>query len=125
LWGRPTDVSWAVIFPRAGDGLARHPSQLYEAFLEGVVMFTILWFYTAKPKPRAAASGLFLILYGCFRSFVEFFREPDEHIGFIAWGWLTKGQLLSFPMIAIGLVMMIWAYKRNLMPSAEGKAVKG
>ena len=125
LWGRPTDVSWAVIFPRAGDGLARHPSQLYEAFLEGVVMFTILWFYTAKPKPRAAASGLFLILYGCFRSFVELFREPDEHIGFIAWGWLTKGQLLSFPMIAIGLVMMIWAYKRNLMPSAEGKAVKG
>jgi phosphatidylglycerol:prolipoprotein diacylglycerol transferase len=78
LWGRPTDVSWAVIFPRAGDGLARHPSQLYEAFLEGVVMFTILWFYTAKPKPRAAASGLFLILYGCFRSFIEFFRASGR-----------------------------------------------
>jgi len=114
LWGRTADVPWAVIFPRTGDGAARHPSQLYEAILEGLVMFAVLWVYTSKPKPRAAASGLFLLLYGLFRSFVEFFREPDAHIGYLAFGWLTEGQLLSFPMIIIGIAMLIWAYQRNL-----------
>lgn len=114
LWGRTADVPWAVIFPRTGDGAARHPSQLYEAILEGLVMFAVLWVYTSKPKPRAAASGLFLLLYGLFRSFVEFFREPDAHIGYLAFGWLTEGQLLSFPMIIIGIAILIWAYQRSL-----------
>ncbi|MBT3145521.1 prolipoprotein diacylglyceryl transferase [Neptunomonas phycophila] len=114
LWGRAADVPWAVIFPRTGDNVARHPSQLYEAALEGLVMFAVLWWYTSKPKPRAAASGLFLLLYGLFRSFVEFFREPDAHIGYLAFGWLTEGQLLSFPMIVVGIVIIIWAYQRNV-----------
>ncbi|WP_136681448.1 prolipoprotein diacylglyceryl transferase [Neptunomonas sp. XY-337] len=113
LWGRTSDVSWAVVFPRAADGMGRHPSQLYEAVLEGLVMFLILWWYSSTPKPRMAVSGLFLLLYGVFRSFVELYREPDSHIGFIAFGWLTKGQILSLPMIAIGAALMLWAYMRQ------------
>lgn len=114
LWGRPTDQSWGVIFPRAGDALARHPSQLYEAVLEGVLMFAILWWFSARPRPRMAVSGLFLLLYGIFRSCVEFFREPDAHLGFLAFHWLTMGQLLSAPMILAGVVLMLLAYYRNL-----------
>lgn len=113
LWGRQTDVSWAVIFPRAGDGMARHPSQLYQLALEGVVLFLALWFYSSKPRPRAAVSGLFLALYGLFRTLVEFVREPDAHLGFIAFGWLTQGQLLSLPMIVGGLLLMWWAHRRQ------------
>lgn len=109
LWGRASDVPWAVVFPKI-DQLSRHPSQLYEAFLEGVVMFIILWFYSVKKRPPFAVSGLFLLLYGVFRSIVELFREPDAHIGFIAFGWLTKGQLLSLPMVPIGLSLMFLAY---------------
>ncbi|SFG91270.1 prolipoprotein diacylglyceryl transferase [Neptunomonas qingdaonensis] len=111
LWGRAADVPWAVVFPRTADGVARHPSQLYEAFLEGVVMFVVLWWFSSKPRPRMAVSALFLIMYGVFRSFVEFFREPDAHIGYIAFGWLTKGQLLSLPMVVVGVLMLLWAYK--------------
>ncbi|MGB1238491.1 MAG: prolipoprotein diacylglyceryl transferase [Pseudomonadales bacterium] len=111
LWGRATEVSWGVVFPRAGD-VARHPSQLYEAFLEGVVMFAVLWLYASKPRPAYAVSGMFLVLYGVFRSIVEFYREPDAHIGFVAFGWMTKGQLLSLPMIIIGAVMIFFAYRR-------------
>lgn len=113
LWGRATDVPWAVVFPRTADGVARHPSQLYEAFLEGVVMFVVLWWFSSKPRPRMAVSALFLIMYGVFRSFVEFFREPDAHIGYIAFGWLTKGQLLSLPMIIVGVLLLLWAYKQQ------------
>ena len=113
LWGRAADVPWAVVFPRAGDGIGRHPSQLYEALLEGLVMFAVLWWFSAKPRPRMAASAMFLILYGVFRSAVEFFREPDAHIGYIAFGWLTKGQLLSLPMIVIGLLLFYWAYQKR------------
>ncbi|MCV6588783.1 MAG: prolipoprotein diacylglyceryl transferase [Marinobacterium sp.] len=113
LWGRTTDVSWAVVFPRAGDGLARHPSQLYQLILEGVTLFLVLWFYSSKPRPRAAVSGLFLMLYGLFRSLVEFVREPDAHLGFVAFGWLTQGQLLSLPMIAGGALLMVWAYRSS------------
>jgi len=114
LWGRPTDQSWGVIFPRAGDALARHPSQLYEAALEGVLMFAILWWFSAWPRPRMAVSGLFLLLYGIFRSSVEFFREPDAHLGFLAFHWLTMGQLLSAPMILAGVVLLLLAYYRNV-----------
>ncbi|MCV6610357.1 MAG: prolipoprotein diacylglyceryl transferase [Amphritea sp.] len=106
LWGRATDQSWGVVFPRAGDALARHPSQLYEFVLEGVVMFVVLWFYSAKPRPKMAVSGMFLVLYGVFRSFVEFFREPDDHIGFVALDWLTMGQVLSIPMILLGAAFL-------------------
>ncbi|MBY4676888.1 prolipoprotein diacylglyceryl transferase [Marinobacterium arenosum] len=113
LWGRSTDLPWGVIFPRAPDALPRHPSQLYEFALEGVLMFALLWWYSSKPRPRAAVSGLFLLLYGLFRSLVELVREPDAHIGFIAFGWLTKGQLLSLPMVLLGGLMLWWAYRRD------------
>ncbi len=112
LWGRPTDVSWAMIFPHV-DALPRHPSQFYQAATEGLVLFLILWFYSAKPRPRMAVSSLFLISYGTFRFTTEFFREPDRNIGFIAFDWLTMGQLLSLPMLIAGLAMIILAYKYN------------
>ncbi len=113
LWGRVTDVPWAMVFPMGGD-LPRHPSQLYECFLEGIVMFVILWTYSRQSKPRGAISGLFLILYGSFRIFVEFFREPDAPIGYIAFGWVTEGQLLSVPMIIFGVILMVCAYRRRV-----------
>ncbi|MGB0732351.1 MAG: prolipoprotein diacylglyceryl transferase [Pontibacterium sp.] len=113
LWGRVTDVPWAVIFPHAGDGLARHPSQLYQFALEGVVLFTVLWLYSRKQRPPLAVSGLFLLLYGISRSLVELVREPDAHLGFVAFEWLTMGQLLSLPMIILGGMMMLWGYSRK------------
>ena len=117
LWGRAADVPWAVVFPRAPGDFARHPSQLYEAVLEGLVMFCVLWWFSAKPRPRMAVSGLFLVLYGVFRSFVEFFREPDAHLGFLAFDWLTMGQVLSLPMILLGLVFLALAYQRKAVAS--------
>lgn len=113
LWGRVTTVPWGMVFPTDPDQLVRHPSQLYQFALEGVVFFCILWFYSRKPRPAASVSGMFMIWYGIFRFLVEFVRQPDAHIGFIAWGWLTKGQLLSFPMIFIGLALVYFAYKNN------------
>jgi phosphatidylglycerol:prolipoprotein diacylglycerol transferase len=112
LWGRTTDVSWGVIFPRAGD-LPRHPSQLYEFVLEGVVLFVVLWWFSSKPRPRMAVSGLFLMLYGTFRSFVEFYREPDAHIEFVAFNWLTMGQVLSLPMIILGGFLLFCASRKR------------
>lgn len=112
LWGRVSDVSWAMIFPNAGE-LPRHPSQLYEFLLEGFLLFLILWIFSRKPRPRGAISGLFLCLYGTVRFIVEFFREPDVQIGFVAFGWMTKGQLLSLPMILIGISFIICAYSRK------------
>jgi phosphatidylglycerol:prolipoprotein diacylglycerol transferase len=112
LWGKPTDVSWGMVFPQA-DQLVRHPSQLYQFVLEGILLFTLLWYFSKKPRPIASVSGLFLLFYGLFRFLVEFVREPDAHIGYIAWEWLTKGQLLSVPMILIGLALIIWAYRNQ------------
>lgn len=112
LWGRPTDLPWGMVFPYV-DGQPRHPSMLYEALLEGLVLFVILWFYSRKPRPTMAVSGLFLLGYGIFRSLVEFVREPDAHIGFLAFGWLTMGHLLSLPMIVLGLAFMVYAWKRR------------
>jgi len=112
LWGRTTDLPWGVVFPRGGD-LPRHPSQLYEFVLEGVVLFLVLWWFSSKPRPRMAVSGLFLLLYGVFRSMVEFVREPDAHIEFVAFNWLTMGQLLSLPMILIGGAFIWFAYQFN------------
>jgi phosphatidylglycerol---prolipoprotein diacylglyceryl transferase len=112
LWGKVTNVPWAMVFPNGGP-YPRHPSQLYEFLLEGLLSFAILWIFSMKQRPRWAVSGLFLILYGSFRFFIEFFREPDPQIGYLAFGWLTEGQLLSFPMIVIGLAMFTYAYWRR------------
>jgi phosphatidylglycerol:prolipoprotein diacylglycerol transferase len=114
LWGRATDVSWGMVFPRDPLGLARHPSQLYQAFLEGLVLFVVLLWFSAKPKPRGAVSALFLICYGSFRFIVEFVREPDSHIGFDMLGWMTRGQLLCLPMIGFGIGLMLWVYRAEL-----------
>jgi phosphatidylglycerol---prolipoprotein diacylglyceryl transferase len=137
LWGKPTGDSglfhgWGVVFPpalpaelamldpaslrelfEAGalDEFARHPSQLYQFALEGVVMFAILWWYSRKPRPRYAVAGLFALLYGLFRFAVEFVREPDAHIGYLAFGWLTMGQVLSLPLVVLGLVLL-WLSRR-------------
>ena len=101
----------AMVFPNGGP-LAQHPSQLYEAFLEGIVLFAMLWVYSSKPRPVMATSGLALFLYGCFRFFVEFFRMPDAQLGFLALNWVTMGQILSTPMIFMGAVLFYYAYKK-------------
>lgn len=127
LWGRPSDVPWAMVFPNDPDALARHPSQLYQAALEGVLMFVILFWFSSSRRPPPSIGGLFLLLYGSFRFFVEFFREPDNHIGFDALGWLTRGQILSTPMILIGIAMMVYAYRYNAdmaEPEATGHTTK-
>lgn len=114
LWGRVTDAPWGMVFPDPYAGhLPRHPSQLYEALLEGLALFVILWLFTARPRPRMAASGLFVLGYGSFRFFVEFFRQPDAQLGFIAFGWLTMGQLLCVPMILGGALLLAAAYRRK------------
>jgi phosphatidylglycerol:prolipoprotein diacylglycerol transferase len=109
LWGRPTDVPWAMVFPNV-DAVPRHPSQLYELALEGVVLFLMLWWFSSKPRPRAATSGLFLVGYGVFRFAVEYTREPDSYLGLLALGF-SMGQWLSIPMIALGVGLLIWAYR--------------
>lgn len=110
LWGRATNVPWAVVYR---DGISRHPSVIYEFTLEGIILFIILWVYSSKPRPARAVSALFLICYGCFRFFVEFFRQPDSQLGFVAFNWLTMGQLLSLPMILFGVILMAYAYHRK------------
>lgn len=112
LWGKVTTAPWGMIFPDAGD-LPRHPSQLYECALEGVVLFIVLWWYSRKERPMGAVSGVFALLYGLFRFGIEFFRVPDPQIGYIAFGWFTQGQLLSVPLILIGEMLIIWAYKKQ------------
>lgn len=130
LWGRYSDAPWAMIFPtglprgatgsltldeawRQGvlDPFARHPSQLYHAALEGLALFTVLMVYAARPRPSGAVAGLFLIGYGLLRMVVEFFREPDAHIGYLAGDWLTMGMLLSLPMVVLGAGFMVMAYR--------------
>lgn len=112
LWGRVTNVPWAMVFPKAGP-LPRHPSQIYEFLLEGVLLFIILWFYSKKPKPTFAVSAMFLLCYGCFRFFAEFFRQPDIQMGIVAFGWMTMGQILCVPMIIAGAVGLTIIYKRK------------
>lgn len=131
LWGAPAvrDLPWAMqlkcedFMALCQDKLALppgtvltpplHPSQLYEALLEGLVLFVILWLYSTKPRPTMAVSALFLICYGVFRFAVEFVRMPDAHIGYLAFGWLTMGQVLTSPMIVIGLGLLAFAYFRK------------
>lgn len=112
LWGRVTDLPWGMVFPHAGD-LPRHPSQLYQLALEGFALFVILWLYSAKPRPTMAVSGLFLICYGIFRFMVEFVRQPDAHLNFVALDWVTMGQLLSLPMVAAGVLLFLLAHRRQ------------
>ena len=107
LWGKATDAPWGVIY--RGERL--HASQLYEAALEGFILFAILWWFSAKPRPYMAVSGLFLTLYGAFRFFIEFYRVPDAHLDYLALGWVTMGQILSTPMVLIGGLMLVMAYR--------------
>lgn len=144
LWGKPTDAGWGVVFPRAPefegwsieqlqaqfasgalDRFARHPSQLYQAALEGLTMFVVLWWFSSRPRPRYAVSGMFALLYGCFRFLVEFVRVPDAEPGYIAFGWLTMGQLLSTPLIVLGLYWL-WLSRRSptLQPQAAPAPVE-
>lgn len=105
LYGRVTDVPWAVIFPY-GDGLPRHPSQLYEAFLEGILLAIFLWYFAKKPRSPWSISAVFLLGYGTARFIVEFFRQPDGYVDIGLFDWLTKGQFLSLPMIIIGIAVL-------------------
>jgi phosphatidylglycerol---prolipoprotein diacylglyceryl transferase len=139
LWGKLTGGSWGVVFPRSDlgqytgasmerlrelhssgllDGYARHPSQLYQAFLEGLVMFAVLVLYSRKPRPRYAVSGLFALLYGVFRFVVEFVRVPDENLGYLAFGWLTMGQLLSLPLVALGVALLLLSRRAPVLAPA-------
>ena len=138
LWGKPSSVAWAMIFPGARDedaalaaqhpdlmrqlqqfgGLPRHPSQLYELALEGVVMFSVLWLVSLKPRPRYLVSGLFALLYGCFRFAVEFVRVPDIQLGYLAWGWLTMGQVQSLPLIVVGVILIVMSRRAPVLPLA-------
>ncbi|MEQ4574306.1 MAG: prolipoprotein diacylglyceryl transferase [Gammaproteobacteria bacterium] len=153
LWGKFTQAEWGVIFPHAPlsdipagqpameqlmsaaqiqqqyaagllDRYARHPSQLYEAALEGLVMFAAIWLFSLKPRARYAVSGLFALLYGVFRFMVEFVRMPDNGV-YVAFGWLTRGQILSLPLIAVGL-FLLWLSRRApvLQPVPAAEAAK-
>lgn len=110
LWGRATDVPWAMVFPQANDGIARHPSQLYEVALEGIALFVLVWVYARKPRPAGAVSGVFLIGYGIARFCVEFTREPDDFLGLLALG-LSMGQWLSLPMVIAGVVLLVRSHR--------------
>ena len=112
LWGRPTNVPWAMVFPDAPDAAPRHPSQLYEVGLEGIALFVLVWWFARKPRPAGAVSGVFLIGYGLARFCVEFTRQPDDFLGLLALG-LSMGQWLSLPMIAIGIGILVWSYRRD------------
>ena len=111
LWGAPTDAAWGVVFGGAAGTMPRHPSQLYEAFLEGVVIFAVLYLLSRRmpPRPRGTFLGTFLVMYGCFRFLVEFVREPDAQLGYLWGGWLTMGQLLSVPLILVGAGVLVYA----------------
>lgn len=129
LWGGPTQLPWGmqvscashpglcfdklVLPPGSPLTPPLHPTQLYEAALEGVVLFLLLWVFSARPRPTMAVSGLFLLCYGLFRFVVEFVRLPDAHLGYLAFGWVTMGQLLSAPMVVFGMVLLIVAYRRQ------------
>ena len=112
LWGRVTDVPWAMIFPHV-DMQPRHPSMLYQGLLEGLVLFIILWIYSSKPRPKMAVSAVAAIGFGVFRFFLEFFREPDAHLGFVALHWMTMGQILSIPLILLGIVLWVLAHRKT------------
>jgi phosphatidylglycerol:prolipoprotein diacylglycerol transferase len=114
LWGKPTTLPWGMIFPDSGAEI-RHPTQLYEAFLEGFVLFLALQAFQALRPPAMAISGMFMLLYGIFRFAVEFLRVPDAQLGYLGLGWITMGQILSFPMVLFGLCVLAIAYRHSLL----------
>lgn len=118
LWGRISDVDWAMVFPGAGE-LPRHPTQLYEAGLEGLLLFLVLWTYSRKPRPLGAVSGLFAVGYSLARITVEFFRMPDPQMGYLYGGWLTMGQVLCLPLLFAGLCLLCYAWSQYKNPSRE------
>ena len=124
LWGKPTTLPWGFGVPDAqGMLISRHPSQLYEASLEGLLLFIVMWWFTSKPRPRLAPTGLFFAVYGCGRFVVEWVRLPDANIGYLVGDWLTMGMLLTTPMILIGIAVMGYAYWRH-QASGNRTAVK-
>lgn len=124
LWGKPTTLPWGFkVMDPDGQMVARHPSQLYEATLEGLVLFLILWWFTSNPRPRLAPTGLFLVVYGFARFAVEWVRLPDANIGYLFGDWLTMGMLLTIPMILVGAILMAFAYRRD-QPSGNLSVAK-
>lgn len=115
LWGAPTDLPWGVVFGGSAGLVARHPSQLYEALLEGIVLFIVLFALSRKhpPLPRGSYTGVFMVGYGICRFLVEFVRQPDVQLGYLWGGWLTMGQVLSLPLIVGGAIVLIYAIRRN------------
>ncbi|HEY8359051.1 MAG TPA: prolipoprotein diacylglyceryl transferase [Ramlibacter sp.] len=122
LWGRAADPSlpWAMVFPQSGTGVPRHPSQLYQFALEGVLLFILLWLYARKPRKMAQVSAFFLVGYGAFRFIAEYFREPDSHLGVLALK-MTMGQWLCIPMTLGGVLLWVWADTR-VEPAPRGAA---
>lgn len=112
LYGRITDVPWGMVFPHAGPE-PRHPNQIYQFICEGIILFGIVWLFSARRRPRMAVSGMFVLCYGIYRFLIEFVRQPDADLGFIAFDWVTMGQLLSLPMILVGAGLLIMAYRLN------------
>lgn len=119
LWGRPSTAPWAMIFPTGGN-VARHPSQLYEAFLEGLVLFAVLWIYKDRKKRQGDVFALFLMLYAAFRIFCEFFREPDVQVGYL-FSLITMGQILSVMMLALGILLYVFLPASGKKPTAGGR----
>ncbi|WP_127470241.1 prolipoprotein diacylglyceryl transferase [Thiomicrorhabdus aquaedulcis] len=115
LWGKVTDSPWgmAVYDPQVQAVVIKYPTQLLQALLEGLVLFIILAIYARKPRPAGAIAGLFLVGYGSFRFVAEFYRMPDAQLGYLAWNWLTMGQVLSLPMVLVGAGLMVWVYRRQ------------
>jgi len=112
LWGRASTLPWAMVFPQSGDGVARHPSQLYQLGLEGLTLFILVWWFANKPRPLGQVSAVFLMGYGFFRFVAEFAREPDSFLGVLAAG-LSMGQWLSIPMVLFGAALFTWAAKQS------------
>lgn len=116
LWGRASSLPWAMVFPQSGDAIPRHPSQLYQFALEGLLLFAVVWWFARKPRPLGQVSAVFLMGYGVLRFLVEYTREPDAFLGLLA-GGLSMGQLLSLPMIAAGAVIFLWSARKSTLAS--------
>ena len=115
LWGKHTDLPWGMVFPTSGDMLPRHPNPLYEALLEGLVLFVIMWWFSSRPRPVMAVSGVFAIGYGVFRFLIEFVRVPDAHLGYLAGGWLTMGMVLSLPLVVVGVILVLLSRNKKMV----------